>query len=63
MPWKSFRSEVGEIEKLRWFQWEFLRRNPEYQSDYDQLAKGFGKWFTSLVAVETGTCALDITGV
>jgi hypothetical protein len=28
-----------------WFQWEFLRRNEEYQRDHARFERQFGGWF------------------
>lgn len=30
---------------IRWYQWEFLRRNSDYKRDYDQFMARFGPWF------------------
>jgi hypothetical protein len=29
----------------RWYQWEFLRRNPDYQQDFAAFHAEFGAWF------------------
>lgn len=39
MPRKSAKQVKSEIEKIRSFKWEFLRRNKEYQKDYDYFKK------------------------
>jgi len=36
--------EDREVRQLRWFQWECLRRNSEYRSDYNNLIERFGDW-------------------
>jgi hypothetical protein len=42
---KTEGREEKEILQVRIFQWEFLRRNPGYQRDYDALIQKFGEWF------------------
>ena len=37
--------EEREHHEVRWYQWEFLRRNPEYQRDYESFIKKFAPWF------------------
>ncbi len=37
--------EIQKARLARSYQWEFLRRNPEYQCDYDKLLNRFGAWF------------------
>jgi hypothetical protein len=34
-----------EHQQIRWYQWEFLRRNPDYTKDYDGFMARFGPWF------------------
>lgn len=31
-------------DKVNWYRWEFLRRNPEYQADYKNFIDKFGEW-------------------
>jgi hypothetical protein len=45
MPRKNEHSQVREAELTAWYQWEFLRRNPEYGRDYDKFVRKFGTWF------------------
>jgi hypothetical protein len=42
---KSGGQGFREWQQLRWYQWEFLRRNPDYKRDYDELMARFGPWF------------------
>jgi hypothetical protein len=42
---KTEAREAKENLQVRIFQWEFLRRNPDYQRDYDALIQKFGPWF------------------
>lgn len=34
-----------ELLEAWWFRWEFLRRNPDYRSDYSAFSKRFSFWF------------------
>ncbi len=38
------KGKLRKTQQLRWFQWEFLRRNPEYRRDFESLVKQFGSW-------------------
>ncbi|MFQ5927810.1 MAG: hypothetical protein ACE5MH_10305, partial [Terriglobia bacterium] len=42
---KSRHRKLKEIEQIRWYQWEFLRRNSRYRRDYDAFMQEFGGWF------------------
>jgi hypothetical protein len=42
---KGKERDFQERQKIRWYQWEFLRRNPDYKRDYDELMAKFGPWF------------------
>lgn len=42
---KTEAREGKEILQVQIFQWEFLRRNPDYKQDYDRLIRRFGAWF------------------
>jgi hypothetical protein len=42
---KGKEREFQERRQIRWYQWEFLRRNPDYKRDYDELMAKFGPWF------------------
>jgi len=35
-----------ELDKVEWYKWEFLRRNPEYRADYKKFAEAHGKWLS-----------------
>lgn len=41
---KGRRREERETEEVRRYQWEFLRRNPEYFRDYEAFMAEFGTW-------------------
>lgn len=30
---------------IAWYKWEFLRRNPEYHSDFQKFVRKYGPWF------------------
>lgn len=42
---KGKEREFQEWQKIRWYQWEFLRRNPDYKRDYYEFMARFGRWF------------------
>src|ERR1039458_7286231 len=42
---KGKERDFQEHQKIRWYQWEFLRRNPDYKRDYDEFMARFGPWF------------------
>jgi hypothetical protein len=42
---KGVEAAYRETQQLHWFQWEFLRRNPEYRRDFESLVARFGAWF------------------
>src|ERR1019366_2088552 len=42
---KGKERDFQERQKIRWYQWEFLRRNPDYKRDYDEFMARFGPWF------------------
>ena len=42
---KGKEHDFRERQQIRWYQWEFLRRNPEYKRDYDEFMARFGPWF------------------
>jgi hypothetical protein len=31
--------------EVAWYKWEFVRRNPAYQADYQKFMRTFGTWF------------------
>lgn len=41
---KTQKKQLQEERQLRWFQWEFLRRNSEYRCELDALISQFGSW-------------------
>jgi hypothetical protein len=42
---KGRERQFQEVQQLRYYQWEFLRRNLDYQSDYEKFLNKFGAWF------------------
>jgi hypothetical protein len=42
---KGRERQGRETEQVRYYQWEFLRRNTEYQREFDGFMSKFGKWF------------------
>ncbi|MDA2933378.1 hypothetical protein MYX82_03440 [Acidobacteria bacterium AH-259-D05] len=56
MPRKNFwEREIEELQKF-FFRWEFIRRNPDYQTDYAKFSSQFAKWFS-----ERGSDLKEIT--
>src|SRR6185437_15263876 len=45
MPQEPLTLKMPDFLLVHWYQWEFLRRNPEYQRDYGKLATKFSNWF------------------
>ncbi len=45
MPRKDPFREQAETRQVRWYQWEFIRRNPQYRSDFQGFTDRFGPWF------------------
>jgi hypothetical protein len=43
---KGREHQFREIQQLRYYQWEFIRRNPSYRLDYEAFVDNFGKWFS-----------------
>jgi hypothetical protein len=43
MP-KIFTTHKSNIVRVRWYQWEFLRRNDKYQEEFAAFAACFGTW-------------------
>jgi hypothetical protein len=41
-----FVATFPEQNLVRWYKWEFLRRNFEYRIDYSKFEKDHGKWFS-----------------
>lgn len=39
-----FVTSFPERRLAEWYQWEFLRRNPEYRADYKRFVDTHGKW-------------------
>lgn len=39
-----FTSRHTNVVEVRWYQWEFLRRNPDYQDEFEGFSKAFGAW-------------------
>jgi hypothetical protein len=39
-----FTSHLTNVVEVRWYQWEFLRRNPQYQDEFGDFSKAFGEW-------------------
>ena len=37
--------EIEDLEQVKWYQWEFLRRNPEYHRENEAFLARFGVWF------------------
>jgi hypothetical protein len=44
---KGRERQFDEDQQLRYYQWEFLRRNADYQRDYGKFLDKFGKWFST----------------
>jgi hypothetical protein len=44
---KGRERQVEEVQHVRYYQWEFLRRNPDYQRGYEKLLATFSKWFST----------------
>jgi hypothetical protein len=42
---KGKERERREHQQIRWYQWEFLRRNPDYRKDHEEFMATFGPWF------------------
>jgi hypothetical protein len=42
---KGRERQDRETEQVRYYQWEFLRRNTEYQREFDSFMSKFGRWF------------------
>ena len=43
---KGREHRFRETQQVRYYQWEFLRRNPSYRHDYEVFIDKFGKWFS-----------------
>jgi hypothetical protein len=44
---KGRERHVRELDLLRYYQWEFLRRNSDYQREYENFVNKFGAWFNT----------------
>jgi hypothetical protein len=44
---KGRERQFQEVQQLRYYQWEFLRRNPDYHRDYESFLGKFGTWFST----------------
>jgi len=42
---KGRHRELRESGRILWYQWEFLRRNPDYRHDHEAFVAQFGDWF------------------
>src|SRR5712692_7118161 len=45
MPRKGPFREQEETRQVKWYQWEFIRRNPQYRGDFRGFMDRFGPWF------------------
>ncbi len=42
-----FQTDFPKRRLAEWYQWEFLRRNPEYQADYKKFERKHGEWLSA----------------
>src|SRR5712692_4214697 len=45
MPRKDPSQAEEEGRQVKWYKWEFLRRNPEYHHEFQGFMERFGSWF------------------
>ena len=48
---------------IRWYKWEFLRRNPEYRKEHKNFMRRFGPWFRDNGAWYDRTKTWDATAL